>query len=366
MSAKKIATKIHKWLGILLSLWLILVTFTGTVLLYKNDLLRLQYPQLEQSTRPNQQQAVRVLESGVLSEQERYAFVPTDLHPWIESIDGSGGRLYYSVEGELLLHRAQYGDWISWFIEFHHHLLLEDFGKELQGILGLLTLLVMVTGLIKWWPRGRIKKRDLAVTLSTPSNKKWGQTLWQSHRTLSVILFLPMLILILTGVGMIYSSGFRVGLNVLFPQEPDSVVNYQSLLTEQHQRAEHLPADWVTRIDEMQRVLPDVQTIMLYLDSDRLRLKHPEEWHPNGRSYVSFMPGTSKIDDVVSYRNQTLGTKLSQKIYPLHIAEVGGVVYFSLAVLSGLSIIWLCVSGIWFWLWCRAKRKKSGRKKIRK
>lgn len=341
----------------MLSLWLFLVSLTGTILLYKNNLLELQYPQLEQTVRANQQQAIRVLQSGSLAEQERYAFVPTELHPWVETIDDGGGRSYYSTEGDLLLHRAQYGDWISWFIEFHHHLLLDDFGKDLQGILALLTLLVMVTGLIKWWPKGRFKKRDIAITLSAPTQKRWGQTLWQSHRSLGVVLFLPMLLLMLTGAGMIYSSSFRAGLNFLFPQAPETIINYQSQIEEQNKRAEQLPADWLTRVNEMQRLLPDVQTIMLYLDSDRLRLKQPEEWHPNGRSYARFVAGTSKISEIVDYRNQTLGIKLSQKIYPLHIGEVGGWAYFSLVVISGLSLIWICLSGIWFWVWCRNKKK---------
>ncbi|WP_343990248.1 PepSY-associated TM helix domain-containing protein [Kangiella japonica] len=363
MTVKKISTKIHKWLGIALSLWLFLVTLTGTLLLYKNELLKLQYPQLEQQDKANQQQAIRVLESGALSEQERYAFVPTDLHPWIESIDDNRGRLYYSPEGDLLLHRPRYGDWISWFVEFHHHLLLDDFGEELQGILGLLALIVMITGLIKWWPKGRFKKRDIAITFSRPTKKKWGQTLWQSHRSLSVVLFLPMLLLVLTGIGMIYSASFNSGLNILFPQVPKTVVNYKSQLEEQHKRAERLPSDWLTRIREMQKLLPDAQTIMIYLDRDRLRLKLPEEWHPNGRSYVGFVPGTSKLSEVVDYRNQTLGTKLSHKIYPLHIGEVGGWLYFSLVVISGVSLLWVCLSGVWFWLWCRAKKKNRKTKK---
>lgn len=357
---------IHKWLGIFLSLWLLLITLTGTVLLYKNDLLELQYPQLEQSERANQKQAINIMQSGVMTEDERYVFVPTELHPWVEAIDGDGGRHYYSIEGELLLHRAQYGDWISWFIEFHHHLLLDDIGEELQGIFGLLTLVIFITGLIKWWPKGRWKKRDLGVTFSRPTKKKWGQTLWQSHRTLGVVLFLPMFLLILTGVAMIYSSAFGVGLNFLFPQHTEETVDYQTKIVEQNKKAEGLTANWNTRIKEAQKIMPEIRPIMVYLNSDRLRVRQPEEWHPNGRSYVSFHPETSQISKVTNYRNQTLGTKLAQKVYPLHIAEVGGLTYFTLAVLSGIALIWICISGVWFWLWCRAKKKSGKNKKAKK
>ncbi|GEM_PF-496974 len=363
---KKFSMMIHKWLGLALSLWLLLVTITGTVLLYKNDLLVLTYPQLEQSQKATQQQAIDIMQSGAMSEESRYVFVPTELHPWVEAIEASGDRAYYSTEGELLVQRSKYGDWISWFVEFHHHLLLNDIGEELQGIFGLLTLLIFITGLIKWWPKGKWQKRDLGVTFSRPGKKRWGQTLWQSHRTLGVVLLVPMLILVVTGTAMIYSQAFNQALNTTFPQHHREPVDYTSMIEEQNQASKDLPADWATRLQQVSTVLPELRPVMVYLNSDKLRMKQPEEWHPNGRSYVSFHPNTSQISEVTNYRDQTLGTKISQTFYALHIAEVGGLTYFTIAVISGIAMVWITVSGFWFWLWCRNKKKHAKNKASQK
>lgn len=360
---KKISMIIHRWLGLALSLWLLLVTITGTLLLYKNDLLILQYPQLEQTRVTTQQQAIDVMQSDAISEEARYVFVPTDLHPWLEVIEESGARAYYSADGELLVHREPHGDWINWFIEFHHHLLLNDLGNELQGVFGLLALVIFITGLIKWWPKGKWQKRDFRVTLSLPKKKRWGQTLWQSHRTLGVVLFLPMLVLIITGTAMIYSQAFKTGLVTVFPQQHREPVDYSSMIERQNKLSQHLPADWTTRLKQVSTVLPDVRPVMVYLNSDKLRMKQPEEWHPNGRTYVTFHPKTSQISEIVNYRDQNLGTKISQTFYALHIGEVGGLTYFSIAVLSGIALIWICISGVWFWFWWRSKRKASLNKK---
>ncbi|GAA4356074.1 hypothetical protein GCM10023151_03670 [Kangiella marina] len=332
-------------------------------MLYKNELLEIQYTQLQNQPTASQQQALDVLTSDAVNDKAAYSFIPTDLHPWIETIDDNGARHYFSHSGDLLLSRERYGDWISWFLEFHHHLLLNDFGEELQGIFGLLTLLIFITGIIKWWPKGKWGKRVIAVTLSKPKSKKWGQTLWQSHRTLGVILCLPMMLLVLTGVGMIYYQVFNTGLNALFPQQKSTSTDYQPIIERQNTAARDLDGTMETRIRELNKVMPEVRPVMVYHNSDRLRLKQPEEWHPNGRSYVTFYPNSSRIAEITDYRNETLGTQLSQMIYPLHIAYVGGTTYFSLAVVSGLALIWITVSGVWFWLWCKNKKKYSGRKK---
>lgn len=354
---------IHKWLGLALSLWLLLVTITGTILLYKNDLLVLTYPQLEQSKQATQQEAIDIIQSGLMSPDSRYVFVPTDLHPWVEAIEVSGDRAYYSTEGELLVQRLKYGDWISWFVEFHHHLLLDGVGEELQGIFGLLTILILITGLIKWWPKGKWQKRDLGITFSRPGKKRWGQTLWQSHRTLGVVLLIPIVILVFTGTAMIYSQAFNSGLNSVFPQHHRQPVDYAPIIEKQNQVAQNLPSDWTTRLQQVSTVLPDLRPVMIYVNSDKLRMKQPEEWHPNGRSYVSFHPNTSQISEITNYRDQTLGTKISQTFYALHIAEVGGLMYFSIAVISGIALVWITVSGFWFWLWCRAKQKLAKQKR---
>lgn len=365
MPVKKFSMLIHKWLGLVLSLWLLLITLTGTVLLYKNDLLEWQYPQLDGRSIASQEQALDTLALDVVQAKARFSFVPSELHPWVETIDEAGARHYFSNSGELLVSREKYSDWISWFVEFHHHLLLDDLGEELQGVFGLLTLLVLITGFIKWWPKGRWQKRDLSVTFSRPGKKRWGQTLWQSHRTLGVTLLLPMFLLVLTGVGMIYYQAFNTGLNAMFPQQAQTVVDYQPIIDAQNKKAENLGDDFKTRVLEAKKIMPGMQPTMLYHDRDGIRFKQPEEWHPNGRSSIAFEADSSKVTKIIDYRNETVGTQLSQKIYPLHIASVGGITYFSLVVISGVALIWITVSGFWFWLWCRGKKKLAQQKRKR-
>lgn len=345
MRFRRIITILHKWLGLALSLWLLLIALTGTLLLFKTELLQLTYPQLNLPAIPSQEQAAKVFDQHTAN----YGFVPSDYHPWIEIVDDHGARHYYSGDGELLVSRAAMGDWIEWMVEFHHHLFLHELGNEIQGVFGIACLLLIFSGLIKWWPRKRWSKKDFSIRLSKPSQKQWGQTLWQSHRTFGVILFLPIFIAVATGTAMIYSGAVRTTMQTLFPQEG------------QERQSVDIPtvksSSWQERFAAAKTVMPEASPKLISWASNSMRMAQPEEWHKNGRTRIAFDPETYQITEWTNIREQTLGYRLAQKVYPLHIANIGGNTYLTLIFLSGLALILLSVTGVWFWVWYRQKRK---------
>lgn len=345
MRFRRIITILHKWLGLALSLWLLLIAVTGSLLLFKTELLQLTYPQLNLPETPSQKQAAQIFDQHPAN----YGFLPSEYHPWVETVDDQGSHHYYSAEGELLLSRPAMSDWIDWMVEFHHHLFLHDLGKELQGIFGIGCLLLIFSGLIKWWPRKRWSKKDFSIRLSKPSEKLWGQTLWQSHRTFGVILFVPILIAVATGTAMMYSTVVGSALKTLFPQEGEvrPVVEVPTVKS----------ASWQERFAVAEVIMPEARPKLISWASNSMRMTQPEEWHKNGRTRIAFDPQTHQITEWTNIREQTLGYRLAQKVYPLHIANIGGNTYLTLIFLSGLALIMLSATGVWFWVWCRQKRR---------
>lgn len=343
MRFRRIITILHKWLGLALSLWLLLIALTGTLLLFKTELLQLQYSQLNLPAIPSQVEAAKVFDQYPAN----YGFLPSELHPWIETVDDDGTRHYYSAEGELLLSRPAMGDWIEWMVEFHHHLFLHELGKEIQGIFGIGSLLLIFSGLIKWWPRKRWSKRDFSIRLSRPSQKQWGQTLWQSHRTFGVILFFPILIAVATGTAMMYSSAVGSAMQTLFPQQGEERASIDIPVLNS--------ASWQERFTAAEVIMPEARPKLISWASNSMRMTQPEEWHKNGRTRIAFDPETHQITEWTNIREQTLGYRLAQKVYPLHIANIGGNTYLTLITLSGLALILLSVTGVWFWVWYRRR-----------
>lgn len=110
-----------------------------------------------------------------------------------------------------------------------------------------------------------------------------------------------------------------------------------------------IPADsWQQRLELAQQALPTAEARLLYLEDPRIRAKHPNEWHPNGRNYIEFSEA-GKVSQVIDERETPLGNRVSNMIYPTHVAAIGGAFYLFIVLLSGLGLIILPVSGLWFY-----------------
>lgn len=338
--------RVHKWLGLTLALWMVLVSLTGTLLLYKTELLQLQYPQLRTTTMPSVAEAAAVYDRFSAG----HAFLPRADKPWVEVVDVEGTTFYFDSAGNELLARPMLGDWISWMVEFHHHLLLHELGKDIMGILGLLSLVLVVAGVVRWWPR-HWSWRVLSVRFVRPNQRQFMATLWQLHRSSGVIFIVPIAVLLITGTAIMYAAAVSSGLDKLLPQaEPVQVQPFP----------EQTAANWQERLHIAAQYWPDQAPRLVYLTPTeqgdyRIRLQHTEEWHPNGRSYLVFAEQGPLLsaDDV---RGKSLGFQLSQMIYPLHVAAVGGVMWLSATLLGGLVLVLLPITGFWFW-WRRRRHR---------
>ena len=79
------------------------------------------------------------------------------------------------------------------------------------------------------------------------------------------------------------------------------------------------------------------------------RLQAPGEWHPVGRSLV----GVSRDGRQLLLRHDATadrpGARLSNAIYPLHVAAVGGFAMKIALAFTGLLPTFLLVTGFLFW-----------------
>jgi len=327
-------TQWHRWLGLTLSLWLLLMAVSGSILLYKNEFLSWQYPQL-QLPQPLTQAEVALIADN---HHTGYALMPTSDRPWLEIVDSESTHYYYDATGTLLLERPYLVDLTSWLVELHHHLLLDEFGKNILGILGLASLALIVTGLIRWWPRRGFSLRALSVRFYNPFSRRGMQTLWQSHRFIGVVLFVPVFIGLSTGTAIMYSAQVKSLLLTALPFQQ----------TSSQQIIDASATNWQQCFNIAKQVLPTTDARLLYLEEPRIRLKHGNEWHPNGRNYVGFN-SDGQLDEVTNTRHTPLGNQVSNTIYPLHVAAMGGWFYQLVILLSGVALILLPISGIWFY-----------------
>ncbi|HEY8586164.1 MAG TPA: PepSY-associated TM helix domain-containing protein [Rhodanobacter sp.] len=345
--------RLHLWVGLSVGLLYALIALSGSVLVLQGPLLPIMHPQLTAHSLPNHAMRAAVLADIARDWRARglrSADLPTTALPVWQLYFSDGSRRYLDpANGKLLLTRSPGSDLLLTLRDWHTHLVAGEAGEALLGILGWITLALLISGVWLWWP-GRHKLRASLRTCTQPPARRWLS--W--HRSIGVI-SLPLLVLItLTGTLMVYSGGTRQALQTLFGDAP--TVPAQDLVVP---RAQEI--DWSAVLDAAHRALPGAELRRITLPSAgnarvTIRARMPAEWHPVGRSQVGIDPYRAQVLSIVDATADGTGARVSNAIYPLHAGSVGGITGQLLVVLAGLLPPFFLITGFLYW---RARRQRG-------
>lgn len=344
--------KLHRWLGWLIGIWFVLVSLSGAVLLYKNTLLQWQYPSLAASQPVNNISHWGTLLNRLQQDpQFRSVRLPSADAPWLDVTTYSGEHHYFNQQFQSILVRSPHSDWIDWLYDFHLHLLLADLGHDILGFVGLFTFVLIVSGLIRWWPRHwhwRLWR------LSWQGN--WFRIARQWHSATASV-FAPLLLLsVISGTLVIYSSITKSSLSWLFtdPAPPAPVKLVAPFPVGQ--------TNWESMLTLAQQHWPQAQFRLFRLRAGAnnpisFRARDKDEWHPNGRSVLILDPADGQVLRSTLSNQLGTGQELNNKLYPLHVASVGGNLFKLALFISGLIPTLLLFSGIAYSI-CRRKKER--------
>jgi uncharacterized iron-regulated membrane protein len=228
MWLRKALFQIHLWTGLGVGLYVVVISLTGSILVYRSELRQYFNPQ---------PQTVAVtgtrLGADALVAATRQVFPDAEIEVWTEpdepdlavtmSVEGeSGGRdllLFDPYSGEYLGNSLPVG-WrlTTWMLDLHDNLLGGDTGRTLNGVgaafLGVLTL----TGLVIWWPGVAGWKRALLVDWRA----NWRRVNWSVHSSFGfwTLFFIGMWAF--TGVYLAFPEPFIAVVDYLEPFEEDN------------------------------------------------------------------------------------------------------------------------------------------------
>lgn len=339
----------HLWCGLSLGLVYALIALSGSVLALQGPLLRALHSELTAHALPTPTQQAAVLERIVRDWSPRglrSADLPTaDLPSWQLYFDGSVRRYLDPASGDLLLTRTPSNDVLLALRDWHTHLLGGPTGETLLGVLGWITVLLLLSGVVLWWPRRGKLKAHLTPRTQPPARR------WLSwHRSLGV-LSLPLLFLVtLTGTLMVYHGGAKQALQVLFADTPAAAPPAPIPV-----RA--TPIDWAAVLAAAQHALPGAELRRIALpraDDGRVNVRaHAAgEWHPVGRSVVWLDPYRARVLSAVDATAEGTGARVGNLLYPLHAGGTG-LFWWALVLVSGLLPPFFLVTGFLYW---RARR----------
>jgi uncharacterized iron-regulated membrane protein len=331
---------LHLWLGLIVGTMFATVSLAGSVLVFHIELLGLQHPQLLAHTpRADGHALQRILDEWTQQDLRSLDLPRAELPVWQGYLE-DGRRAYFAPEdGHLLLLRSQHDDALLWLHELHVELLGGKAGKEVLGVVGWIALGLLLSGLYLWWPKPGRWLAQLKMHAGPPVRR------WLTWHRGSGALMLPLVVLIaLTGVGMVYSNGFRMALTAVFggavaTAEPDADAT--------------IAYDWNRILVQAETALPGarVRRVSAPAPDDGVvtfRARAYGEWHPVGRSEIRLDRSGRRLQ-VIDATAHPLGLRMHQAIYPLHIGAVGGAVMKWLTALAGVMPAFLLVTGFLFW-----------------
>lgn len=351
----------HLWGGLTLGLLLSVSGLSGTLLMYKDQILALQYPHLSpplSAEAPDDSRIATTLEKVI----ENYAdneLVMVHLpggsnhyfKVWLKHLDDYQLDYVEANTGKKLISRNPDNDFILWLYNLHAELLSGEKGELFLGLMSFLFVTLIITGYIIWWPG----IRRFARSLKLPKRLQLTPLLLWFHRMLGVILAPFLLITIITAIGLVFYKPTQSILISILNETRSSVPPSSVFCPNTHNQY-----SIEEQLAVVRQTLPDARLIRFHPVNGphkpvRYRMKFEQEWHQNGRSYVYLNPCTNQVVYSIDDRTSLKGIQISNMLFPIHSVYVGGSVYHGVMTVAGLSPLFLLISGLLTW---RIKKKK--------
>lgn len=360
MKARRVVFNLHLYTGLAAGLLLVLSGLTGSLLVFREEIEGLVYPELMKTTPRGERVPVQaVLEAvGRASPQDRPFSIRLPRTPqqtYMVRMNGAHDLFVYAdpYSGKILGAHRQEDTFTGWIALLHTQLLSGERGETILGIGAVLLVCMGVTGLLLWWPRNGKISPGFKIQWSA----HWKRVNFDLHRTSGIYAALFVLITAITGASLVFNKSVAGLINAVTqspartapplsgpPRAGIPMPSLDVLL----QQADHiLPAAAITWINFPQT--PRAPWV--------IRKKLPQESHPNGRNFIYLDHYTGKVLQVENTLEASLGTRINNGLYPTHTGVIGGTATRILQVAVGLAPTILFVTGFVMW-----KNRRKGKR----
>lgn len=230
---RKMAFQIHLWIGIAIGLYIVVLSLTGSALVFRREMDRAFAPD-----RPARDASKQVLSVEALTAAARRAYPDHTIlrvgdiqrrTPVIQvdftSPDGE------TVEREFSAYTGEdLGDpfpasseWLLWLVSLHDDLLIvrDQRGRFWNGVGSILATILCITGAIVWWPGIASWRRGISIKRKS----SWKRFNFDTHSALGFWFFAIIAIWAISGIYLSMPSAFMDVVNWFFGPQPDNIEN---------------------------------------------------------------------------------------------------------------------------------------------
>lgn len=355
-SLRRLWLACHRWVALSLGWILIVAGATGSLLVVSRPVDRWLHPELFVARAPATQnpvslESVRQSLAHTFGAKAAFTFrPPRDKGETLQVLvrgDWRGTVYLHPGTGVEQGRRGENEGWVALLYGLHSALWMKQTGKAVLACAVLVYLVLCITGLILWWPR------KWPPSFRMVFSKGLLRALFDVHRTGGVALALTLWISLGTGA---YLAWRPIGDWITwFSGAPKTTA---PVMAPGH--GPMLPLD--TLAQTARGAFPDgeIGYVLYRPRTDRplaVRMRLPDDPHPNGRSTVWLDPRNGAVLARHRWNELDPGTRINSIMYPLHTGELGGLWWKICVAVLGAALAALGSSGIGLW-WCRRRQRR--------
>lgn len=361
---RKALFQFHLWGGLILGLYFAVVCLTGSIVVYKKELERLQIPRLVKVEPSNESGSfaamVKLVERSYPGHQLQNAFLYEEPGvSWSFRLQGKQGRVqaYVDPYRVRLLGQDTYQDkFLQWVYDLHTDLLLGSTGSLLNGWGAFLLTAMCLSGIVVWWPGLRYWRKGFEWARGA----RWKRQNYDLHKLSGLGSFALLVLLAVTGA---YWS---------FPKQYESFLAWatQSPSKQNPPTVVETPGKSRASLDQVlaaaRAAIPGGE-MTLFRFSNKSGVPHslhkrlPGDWRTQGDNVAYVHPQSAEVVRVDYHRDLHLGVRLQRDIYGLHFGTFWGHPTRVLWIALGVVPLLLFVSGaLMYWNRSLGKRKSKG------
>lgn len=355
--------KIHLYLALIAGFFFALMGLTGSISVYREELDSLLNPQLVIEQPSGKRQSLdKIMAAVQAAHPNRYGSwtleMPRSAHGmitvWYDKPRETFFELYAPLvvsvnpyTAEVVANRFWGQTATTWLLDLHTQLRLDRFGWNTVGILGLLLMVSIGTGVYLWWPG----LRGIGDALRIRHNAGMIRLAFDLHCLVGLLSASILLLLAFTGFQLSYPAVLETLVGSSGMEHGETGRNIISTASPNNHPVGLESAEFVARGPfpraELRRVTTPAGDSGIY----RINLRQGSEInkrHPYTTVWVDRWSG--QIKEVRDPSGFTQGEIFTTWIWPMHTGEAFGGTGRLLWFLAGMALFVLYVSGLLHWL----------------
>ena len=358
---RRLVLALHLHLGLWLGVLFALLGITGSALVFYLEIDRAINPAMKVVSAQMPSQSVDAIYAALKKTQPermgawRIEMPLTDATPimarYYEPIETAGSKfapLMLSLDPNTLAVTSErfWGQYaMTWVYDLHYTLLLDETGHNLVGVLGLLFLVSLLTGLYLWWPSAKRWPRA-ALPLVRSGNVL---RTYDIHVVSGIYAWIVILVLAVTGAMLAFPNVTQR----IFGHSSHAPQNLPVIRGLVERGEQTLNLDEAVRIAQRQFPSAEVRWVETSGSDGRpISVRLYQDAEPGRRfskTYVGIHPVTGHVLFAQDPLNAALGARALAWVHPLHNGEAFGMFGRLLTCVVGFIPLVLLVTGLIRW-----------------